>query len=51
MMSDRSSVIKTTYEIIDEWRTMQLKKDMDKSEFQKLNLFYCSCACPVGISQ
>jgi hypothetical protein len=37
MMSDRSSVMKKTNEIFDEWR-----QDLDESDISALNCFYCS---------
>jgi len=48
MMSDRSSVMKKANEILDDWRTDQLKQHQDESEIAKLNLFYCSAHVLLG---
>ncbi|KAL5007846.1 hypothetical protein ScPMuIL_016652 [Solemya velum] len=48
MMSDRSSVMKKTNVILDEWRTNQLKKDHTQSGIEKLNFFYCTAHVLLG---
>ena len=37
MMSDRSSVMKKTNAIIDDWRTLKLSEDLNETEIKKLN--------------
>jgi hypothetical protein len=42
MMSDRSSVMKKTNAITDDWRTLKLSEDLNETEIKKLNFFYCA---------
>ncbi|CAC5359998.1 unnamed protein product [Mytilus coruscus] len=48
MMSDRSSVMKKTNEIIDEWRKLKLTEDLNENDISKLNFFYCSAHVLLG---
>lgn len=45
MMSDRSSVMKKTNQIIDEWRSTELRKQLNENDIEKLKkiLLFCSC--------
>ena len=47
MMSDRSSVMKKTNAIIDDWRTLKLS-DLNETEIKKLKLFYCAAHVLLG---
>jgi hypothetical protein len=48
MMSDRSSVMKKTNSIIDDWRTLKLSEDLNETEIKKLNFFYCAAHVLLG---
>jgi uncharacterized protein YcbK (DUF882 family) len=50
MMSDRSSVMKKTNAIIDDWRTLKLSEDLNETEIKKLNFFLLCCTCSFRFS-
>jgi hypothetical protein len=50
MMSDRSSVMKKTNAITDDWRTLKLSEDLNETEIKKLNFFLLCCTCSFRFS-